>query len=71
MAETRVNVADEFETNEKEISVLLLNRKFEEGILDEGETYLLLHAEDNTNWPNKWPSFPYWKYTRFDLGSFR
>ena len=52
MAETIVNVADEFEIGEEEMAVFLLLQAFDEGVVDEEEFFLLLHTEHNNNRSN-------------------
>ena len=52
-AKASINLDDQFKNGEK----------FAEGVFLDKEEFLLLHAEENSEWPN----FPYWKYASFGL----
>ena len=45
ITEANVNFADEFEIGEEDIAVFLLNQVFDEGVLEEEEYFILLHAK--------------------------
>ena len=48
---------------EGKMAVVLLNQRFDEGMLHNQQFFMKLHKEDNNNRLR----FPYCKYARFDL----
>lgn len=63
MPEAKINVADQFEIGEEEMTVFLLNQAFGEGMLDKEDILISLHAE----YGNKQSNIPHWKHAKFGL----